>query len=244
MRRRANRSRRRLRPAPIFVVLLIANVAAGIFYSPITSVVRVKVEGALPHDRARIEKILAGMHNVPCAQVPARALESAVADLPQARAASLDRNFFGSGRLNVSYRVPVARLEGAQSVALTDDGALVPVEAPLGELPVLRLPATVNAPMLSLVGSWESMRLAELAQQAAALLPQRRFSIVAAPERVWLNVDATQVILGSCDDLPKKLGVLRERLERQPEFFSTVEKLNLTAPDRPVVVLKKVEASN
>lgn len=239
------RKRRRTRPRwkPILSVLLVGNVIAGLLWSPVTSLRRVRVEGAADFDQLRIAAILADLKGVPCAQVKARNVESLVLDLPEAESAELTRNLFGGGLLRVAYHRPVARLFNQGNLALTMDGVLYEAHDLPPDLPTIQLRPDEPAPSLGLNAGWQPAQMARLAVQAKQIAPQGpvRVGFNNAGE-VCLNMGSGLVVLGSLEDLDRKLQVLRDRLERNPLELSQVESLNLVAPESPSVVPKKVES--
>lgn len=241
---RKKRKRTRLRPKPFIVLGLIVNISLGLLFSPLTSVTRVRIVGAAPWDQARLTRVAATMQDIPCAQVHPNKVESLVMALPEVYKTSLSRNLFGSGVLNLSYRVPVARVDAGPSLGLTLDGVVYPAAQLPPELPVIKLAPGEPKSILCLTGNWAPSRIAELAVQLRGLFPRGDLTISLADARgVWLNMGAGRVVLGSLDALDAKMRVLRERLIAQPDFLSTVQELNLTSPRRPAIVPKKVETN-
>jgi cell division protein FtsQ len=225
-------------------LLLIGNLIAGALYSPVTSLRKVRVEGAGEFDQLRLQRLLASLKDVPCAQVNARNIESLALDLPEARSAELTRNPFGSGLLKIRYKRPVARRFNGGNLALTADGVLYSADRLPEDLPTFNLPTDEPVPALALAANWQPARIAELAMAAREMAPQNAIRIDLNPSGVvCLNMGSGRVVLGSTDNLEKKLQVLRERLEQNPMELSEVESLILTSPDNPSVVRKKVETS-
>lgn len=238
---RRKRKRTRLKPAPILWLLLIANVTAGLLWSPITSIVRARVDGARPFDEPRIRLILEKLKGIPCAQVNPHEYESAVMSLPEVRTADLDRSVFGTALLRVSYRRAVARIRNTDNLALSIDGVLFPTNEPADEkLPFLELPKDRPRVLATIASPWRPVAIADLAVKAREMWPTDPL-LIQVDERgsVCLNISTGRVILGSATDLDKKLGVLRERLSQNPRELQEVEELNLTAPELPSVVRKK-----
>src|SRR5258708_2050430 len=97
------RRKRKLRPAPILWVLLILNLVLGLFFSLVTSAGKVKVLGADPSDRARIEESLQSLLNVPCLRVNTAAVEEGIMRLPDVETATLKKNLFGNDELTLAY---------------------------------------------------------------------------------------------------------------------------------------------
>jgi len=237
MRRRHKRKRTRLRPKPFIVLFLLANLGAGSLYSQVTRVTTVRVDGAKRFDRERIRTIAERVQDKPCAQIDARAIESAVMELPEVRSASFTRNPFGHGVLTVRYRQPVARLHNQPNILADADGVLYASGEVPENLPTLDLPRGGPPTLLTLAGSWDAQRLVKLAQEGRMLQDVGDVRIQVDDRGVLcLNMGAGRVILGSSEDLDKKLAVLKDRLRVDPDELSKVELLNLTQPESPSVV--------
>jgi len=226
----------------ILWLLLILNVWLGLTRSPITSLRRVRVETAPAGDQARVRAILAELQNVPCLQINPRNVESLAMNLPEVRSAELTRNIFGSGRLLIQYRHAIARRFNA-NIGISADGVMYPSDNLSEDLPTIQLPPDQPAMSLALVGNWPVVALAQTAVEAQGIVPGQPVRIqVEAGGSVSLYIGSGRVVLGSTEDLDKKLDVLRNHLERNPLELSQVESLNLTRPDAPSVVRKKGEA--
>jgi cell division septal protein FtsQ len=240
---RSKRKRTTWRPGPLLWLLLIANVTAGLLFSPITSVTRARVDGAKPFDQERIANILSGIQGVPCAQVSPREVESLVLSLPEVRSAELTRNLFGSALLSVRYRRPILRVRNTNNLALTIDGVLYPANELGDDLPLLELPPGEPHVLATIAAPWRPVAVANLAIRAKESWPGEPIIIqVDTRGSVCLNIGTGRVVLGSPTDLDKKLEVLHERLQRNPNELQEVAELNLTAPENPSVVRKKSQA--
>jgi cell division septal protein FtsQ len=238
---RRKRKKLRLRWEPIWWILIVANVVAGLTFSPITQIRHVRVDGSADFDQDRLTRVVALMQGVPCSQIRPRRIESAALELPEARSAELNRNLFGSAVLKVRYRRPVARLFDDASTAVAIDGVMYTANSLPQDLPTVQLPETGGSPALTLAGPWQAARIADLAVRAKSLRPQDSINIsIGDSGSVWLNMGAGRVGLGSLEDLDTKLRVLKEILDKDPDMLSKVQALNLTAPSHPAVVPKKV----
>jgi hypothetical protein len=236
------RRRRRLKPAPVLWLLLMVNVALGAAYSPVTSVTRVRVEGATEADEARLAQIVAALQDVPAARVEAREIESRALARSSARSADFRFNPFGSGLLRIGYRRPVARLEASPGVALAIDGVLFAAEDLPEDLTVLRLPPRALEPQAALAAGWQPATMARISVETSAIA-QGRPTKVELNDRgvVTLHIGDGRVEVGSTADLDEKLRVLRQTLDENPDLLFRIEMLNISAPDRPVVVPKRME---
>lgn len=239
---RRKRKVTRLRPAPILWLLFLGSTGIGLAYSPITSVVRARVDGARPFDEPRLRDILAKLQGIPGARINAKQVETEVLRLPEVRSAELTRNIFGSALLKVRYRRPIARVKNTGNVALTIDGVLYPANELGDDLPVVSLPPGEPKVMLTFAGNWQPVALAKLTARAREMWPGQRLEI-ALDDRgsVCLNMEDGRVVLGSPNDYEKKLDILEERLRRNPGELRNVVELNLTAPENPTVVRKKTK---
>lgn len=234
------RPRRRLRPAPFLWLILLVNLAVGLVFSRITSIVRVRVEGVPLYDRLRVESILVRLKDVPCLRVNGRRVETEIMEEPSVDSAEFTRNIFGNGLLVVRYRTPVAKLSEGDNEALSADGVLYrAVEMP-PDLPALELPKYTPPAFVGFSGDWQPQGLAEMAIYARSHYPRIEVKIVVDRRgAVCLNIGSGQVILGSCDDLDLKLKTLESLLQRNPQELDQVQALNLTSPSAPAVVAKK-----
>jgi cell division protein FtsQ len=237
MRRKRKKSRLRIKWKPTLWVLTLVTIAAGICFSPITAVRKVRIDGALLPDHDRLEALAKELEGVPCVRIDPRDIESKVLALPEMRTAELSRTPFGSAVLTVRYRVPVARLMGSPDMMLDAEGVLYPSMAPQQGLPVIQLPRGGPPTLATLAANWEPLGFANLATIARTLRPSGVIRIQMSESGVVsLNLDSDRVILGSLEDLDKKIGVLKERMASYPNELSENEALNLTNPDFPSLV--------
>lgn len=237
------RRKTKLRPKPFFVLFLLINLAVGAVNSRITSVSHVEVIGVPPYDQGRVTEILSRLQGVPYSHVHAHAIETETLRNPAVRSVTFSRNPFGSGRLKVEYRQAVARLASRPNVGLDLEGAVFATpDLPKG-LPLVTLPNSGPPTLLTLAANWDSARLAQLAVESRAFAGTDGVSIqVDDGGAVYLSIGQGRVVLGSLEDLDKKLRILRERLRANPMELSQVKELNLTQPDSPAVVPREEEA--
>ena len=236
------RKKTKLRPAPILWLLLLINIGIGLNYSYITCIVNVRADGIAPFDQDRVQDILTKMEGKPCSRIDARSVESEVMALQDVDRAELTRNVFGNALLKVTYRTPVAQLDGRPQVALSDDGVLYKASDTISDLPKLQMPTGGPPTLIAFAGSWQPASLASIAVFSRKKFAKRDVRIgVNQRGVVCLNIDSGRVILGSCDDLDLKLKTLESRLQKNPQELNEVQELNLTLPTAPTVVPKKVE---
>ena len=238
---RKKRSRISIRPAPFLWLFLCVNIVAGLFFSRITSVVHVRTDGVRAFDRERIEGILTKLQDIPCSKIDARDIESQVLKLPEVDRAELTRNPFGNALLTVQYRTPVARLDGTDGVVLSNDGVLYEGKDFPEDIPALELAKAGPPAFLTLAGTWEPERLAELAVYAHGHYPQSELKIVVDDRgSVCLNIGAGRVRLGSCDDLQLKLKTFEKWFQGHPKELDQVQEVNLTTPSAIAFKAKRV----
>lgn len=234
MRRR--RKRKKLNIRPILWILLVLNIAVGLFYSPITAVARVSVVGVPPGDQARVEGVLQSIVGIPCIRVNAAAVEEAIMKRPDVIKATLGRNIFGNGKLTVTYSPPVALVQGTKNLVLTQSGVMCVIPHPPANLPSLQLFAGATNSFVGLCSNWEMAQVAEVCKRAENSGLVKDLSItVNLGGSVCLNSGATgRVVLGNPDGLDEKFDKLREVLAVQPDLLSQGRQLNLVAASKPV----------
>lgn len=232
------RPRRSISPVPWLWFLLIVNVAAGLAYSPATAVRRVRVEGAPLYDRERLAEILRGLRNVPCARVSGAEIETLAQSEGDVLSADLRRNPFGRATLHVVYRRPVATLEGHPGMMLSDQGVLYAARHIVGPLPKVRLRDEANVPMAILAGVWPSRAAATVCKRAFELGPPEKTVLdVDSSGRLCLNMDSgAQVVFGSSEGLDRKFAEVNRVLKRDPSLLEKGFGVNVTAPEKPVIV--------
>lgn len=239
---RKKRRKSNWRPGQILWPLLIVNVALGLNYSKVTSIVHARAAGVPPQDQERVQGILESMANIPCAKVDARKLESEVMSNEEVDSVELSRHIFGSSWLKVRYRNPVATLKGRDGVVLSDDGMFYHASIIPSGLPVLDMPASGPPTLVTYAGTWQPGSIAMLAGYARQKYAGKDIRIEINPRGVvCLNIGSGRVILGSCDDLDKKLKTLDSRLQKNPQELDGENMLVLTLPSNPTIVPKAVE---
>jgi len=230
---RRRKSRRRLNPGPIFVLLLIVNLVMGYAYSPLLSTVKVRALGVPEWDRARIGETLKKLQDKPWSKVDEGKLEDEILEEPAVRSATLKRNLFGRAELRLTYRVPVAVLARPNNVGIDKEGVVFALHEPAPNLPTLIPPSNAWANEMTLAGSWPRTRIMDVCEAMPEIFPQQAISVNAAnPDSVRLNNgSAATIILGGTKDLPKKFEALRKLLRNQPELLQNVGSINVSSPD-------------
>src|SRR5690348_172385 len=120
MARKSKKKKKAINWTAVVWTLFVVNVLFGLIYSPITSIRRLRVLGAQPHDLNRISSLAEGLTGKPFGKVDAAQLESQILGQRDVYNASLSHNIFGSAILRVQYRRPVAVLESLPHTYLDD----------------------------------------------------------------------------------------------------------------------------
>ena len=104
------------------------------------------------------------------------------------------------------------------------------------------MPASGPPTLLTYAGTWQPSSIAALAVYAHEKYPGKDIRIEMNQRGVvCLNIGSGRVILGSCDDLDKKLKVLESRLQKNPQELDGENVLVLTLPSNPTIVPRTVE---
>ncbi len=242
MRQSGKKTRVRLKAKPFIVIAIVLNLYLGLTRSPLTSIRHVQVDGARDFDFARIDGDLQPIRGIPCLQVNSKEVETRILQNPEVRNASLSRNIFGSGHLNVAYRTPVAIFAKSKRLALSDEGVIYAANHLDPGLPILQAPRTALEPNLTLAESWEPQGVAIIAKIARNIDVKKQVRILITESgQVILYIGQGRVVLGNCENLDQKFQVLRARLSEKSEFLSHVAQLDLTLPDRPMITPKAKE---
>src|SRR5579864_857868 len=165
--RRRKRTRTRLKSGAILWPLMIGNTVAGLLFSPITAATHVRVVGASPSDQPRIEEELQWLKDQPCLLVNNNSVEEQILKRPDVKTATLSRNVFGRGQLQLSYYQPVARVLGTEDTVLTEAGFLCRTADIPDGIPIVQLFDGCAHPSLGMTTSWEPKKVADVCLRAA-----------------------------------------------------------------------------
>lgn len=229
--------KRRLNWTPLLWLLLIANIAAGLWLSPVTSVRKLRIVGARADDRPRLEGLAQALRSQPIMAVDPHEFESLVLGSEAVRSADFRRTLFGSASLDLTYTSPVARIERTANAYLSADGAIFRSNLRYEELPRVKLHETALRPAFTAFGSTPYRAIAQIVELARQKLSEKPFVVdVDSEGAVCLNISqAAKVALGSADRLDEKFRALEGLLAERPNVLQEVVELNLTEPSRPVV---------
>jgi hypothetical protein len=218
--------------------LLALNVVVGLAFSPVTGSRLVRVVGARAEDEPRIAKFLRAFEETPYSRVNEAQVATLALEDRSVERASFRTNVFGRGVLDLSYRRPVARVEGTEALYLSSRGALFTGTPDAAVKVLLSAPGAVPQPNLSVFSSWRSGVAAQMCDNIAERLPDRTWRmVVSASGFVSLESEGEGTVeFGSFEDADEKVQALVEVLQEDPERLSNVRKLVLTSPSNPVIV--------
>jgi hypothetical protein len=233
--RSVNRRRRRRRSfpwTPIWVCAFIGVTAWGLATSPVTQITSVRVVGAESQDAKRLEGILAAIRGLPALRVPTLDVERLAEGPPAVRSAAFRCNVFGRAVLEMLYREPVAKIEGA-NIAVDADGVMFPYSKPLPFS--FAVNKQVLAPYLSLCAPPRLRWGAQLAKKLQVELPKLGGKLVFdGRNRLCLMTGNLTVVFGGGDRLADKVATLARALQARPELATSRATVNLVEPDHPM----------
>jgi len=233
--RRKKARKVRIDPGPVLWTAFGLNVVAGLALSPLTAVQKVRVVGAPERDRARVTEVLQSLQGVPVARVDGTLLRSRLSSDRGVSACTFAPNMFGRAVVRVKERRPVGVLEGGRT-CLDDSGVLFPCTGPAGLVQV-KLPDGYGGIKPVLAGTWESSAMSQVCKDLPAQVPNVDWKVELGTRGVIsLQASGTEIVLGSSEHLPRKIGKLKELLDERPDLLGTAKQVNLTAPDAPMIL--------
>lgn len=233
--------KRRIAWVSLLWIALVANIAAGLWLSPITSLRKVRVQGASEETRAQLTREIWRLNGVPVSKIDPREFESRIQRLSAIRTADFSRGLFGSAVLIIEPRRAVARIAGESGAFLDDTGAVFSSNLLPAGIPILVLPREAREMNLSLAETWPSASVAEICSRMTEF-PQFEDSTVEIGGSGSVSLTTglgARVFLGSTEKLDEKFSELKRLLGERPELLARIESLNLTAPALPKIVPKK-----
>jgi cell division septal protein FtsQ len=234
----------RLRVEPFVVMGIVGSIFVGAFYSPLTSLTKVRVIGADKEMEAEIATILRRLRSIPALQVSPAAVETSIQRIDSVDRAVFERNLFGRATLRVTPRVPVARLADADQIAVDRFGNLYRAPNLNPNLPVLRLPSGTLQPSAAFVVANPMGHFADVCRMIQSLEFASECTLeVDSRGGLCLNVNSGRILLGNHENMDKKLDRLREVMNSSPQLFRRGTVINLVAPDRAVLIQSTQEKS-
>lgn len=232
--RRPNRVRRHLNWAPVLWLGFVVSTVLGVLYSPLTVLRKVIVMDVPSFDEARIQGIVRNYEGMAFASVPGTKIESDALKMSIIKEAKFSHNPFGSGRLELAYRTPVARLEGANKTALDEDGVPFTSEDLPESLPVVRVQEQDLRTGLALSTTVSYPDLVRLVKEAQTLGLEGPWVVEVREDRsLCLNTVQGTAIFGTSDRLEAKVEALRRLLTQNPNLFADSGPINVMSPEHP-----------
>ncbi|MBV9269656.1 MAG: FtsQ-type POTRA domain-containing protein [Candidatus Eremiobacteraeota bacterium] len=236
----------KLRPFWILIALLVIAVAVGAYYAatwPGFYPKRVSVVGnrAVASSEILARAAIVRTQNL-WLQSAIRA-ERRIETIPDVRTASVRRTLPANVTIDVTERIPYARVRTPSGTAVVDsalrvlDGTLPPASAPL---PVF---VTSNAENLEpghfLAGERLRQLRADYERLRKAALPVRQMSLDKFGGLVATLPGNVAILFGEDSDLEKKASLVDPILSQLGQHHRAISALDLRAPSTPVVVYKK-----
>ena len=218
-------------------IVLVANVAAGLLFSKVTSAINIRVIGARQFDQARIELVLAELKDQPMMRVSAASVVSELSRPTYIRTAEFQSNLFGRGLVKLVYVTPIAKIKGINSTYLGQDGELIYTPETIVDIPELSLFPEALQPNLAYTCSWDSKGIARIAMMSVEILKDAKPRI-SLDSRGIATIGLTQnrsIVLGSTSEITEKFSKLQSILKGNPDVLRPGAEINLTAPARPVI---------
>lgn len=219
----------------VLTLLLLINLAAGAWLSPLTAIRTLRIEGVSELRRGTFLRYAQLLKGRPALNVNPREFESTVLKDAAIENADFRRSPFGSAKLRVFFRRPIAGITGGGGTVVSSDGVLFKVDTRNLDLPKLELHASSLSPTLTLLGPWPGRDIARLIERLPPRLSNKELDVVVDSEgAVCLNItQAARIVWGSADRLEEKLKALESLLSERPNLLENVKELNLTEPSRP-----------
>lgn len=219
----------------VLSLLVLINLAAGAWLSPITAVRTLRIEGVSEAQKGTFVRYAQLLKGRPALNVNPRELESTIMKDPAVENVDFRRSPFGSAKIRVFFRLPIARITGGGGTVLSSDGVLYKVDTQSLSLPVIELHPSSLAPTLTLLGPLPGRNIARLIQGLPPKLSKKGLKVIVDSEgAVCLNItQAARIVWGSADRLEEKLKALESLLSERPNLLENVKELNLTEPSRP-----------
>lgn len=224
----------------ILSLAIIANTAAGLLRSPLTSMTYVTVTGGEGFDKARVERLLKAREGQAYAGINPREIETELQADPDVYEASFRGNIFGRGQVKLRYRRPVAGIVAGQGLALGADGTLFKTRQ-IKEVPVtIILPPQGFKPNISVANLWYPQSVAQMCEGMPPKLVERNIQVSFDPiVGLCLNIrGGCKIIMGDCDDQERKFEALKRLMVKYDGLLDRASTINLISPAWPAVDMK------
>lgn len=230
---------------PILGILLSVNVVVGCYFSGITVLRRVNLEGVRPSERFRLKRTLDSIRGIPALRIDPNVVEGAFLTQSRVKSADFRRNIFGTSHLRLKYREPLLKVSDAKFAFMDADGVIFNDPEVKGEYIRLKLEDKVRLTVAALAGLFDGAFLVQTTSEIQKRLvsgerPANSLEIeISEAGGVVLNMREGKVILGSHDNMPAKINELVQLLRTRPNLFELALELNLMVPDKPHIKLRK-----
>jgi hypothetical protein len=247
-RRKQLRSRKRLNWGSIFSTLLTINVLAACFWSKVTAIRSINLDGVRNSERLRLNRIANDIKGIPALKVDPRVVESPFMNESRIKNADFRRNIFGVARLTLLYRTAIASISGSKDTFLDDTGVIFTDPEEKSVLSPILLQDKIKVSVMAISGVINFKQLADLVQIVRSNLPVSLTGGI-PPEievqetgAVCLNMNGGIVILGTSEDLEEKIGKLKQALLDNPNLFKDNISINMMRPSLPQMTPRKKDS--
>jgi hypothetical protein len=241
MARKSKRKPRAINWTAILWVAVCFNILLGLGFSPVTSIRRLRILGAQPHDQQRFSDLAQSLRGVPAFVVSKPKFEGAILASRDVYDAKLSRNLFGSSILRVQYRKPVAVLGGAPHVYMDEQGVIFASPEEYNGLRELDLDPEYMQPGVALTLPWPSQIVADLCIKLDTFdqLKGDAVHLDTTGRLLISRENSCTVDLGGTEQLEIKLAKLRRLLDDDPQLLGRLQSLSLTDPTHPALIVRK-----
>ena len=246
--RKKLRSRKRINWGPIFVVMLTTNVFFACYFSKITAIRSINLDGVRNSERLRLNRVASEIKGIPAMKVDPRVVESPFMNETRVKNADFRRNIFGIGRLTIQYRTAVASFSGANHTFLDNSGVVFTDLEENSPMPSILLQSKIKVSVMALSGVINYRQLSDLAQIVRSNFPGSISGAnpieieVQETGGVCLNMNSGIVILGTSDQLAEKIEKLKQVLADTPDIFKANISINMMTPAHPQLNQRKKES--
>lgn len=238
----SKRRRSKRRKGPVNVVawlwgLFVLNVVAGLAFSPLTAVQKVRVWGLPVAKQQRVIDELQAVVGVPMLRLNKTSVAYRLGDDGEVDSVTFFPNIFGRAVVRYKMKDPVAKVRESE-LCLDPSGTPFLCSVVPDRLPIVLPPPRALATSLTFLGGWDSGQTAQLCQKLTAQMPNVEWT-VAVGDRGIISLQAGssgKVVLGAFARWPKKIEKLKGLLDEQPDIFQKVRQLDLNSPESPVFV--------
>lgn len=220
---------------------LLIVITYGVSTSKITQLRIVRASSNNARDHARLRSVLKRFDGVPQTQIRARDVENLIERSRAVAFSSYSGNILGSARIAVEYRTAVAKIEGYETLTMDAKGVVFSWPQAAKMRVKVAVAAQDLAPILCIA---DSSRLRELARIAGNVqdLARNHDLRLYCDEAGYLcfNIDSSlDVILGTENELEKKLAIVKKNVQSNPSFIAEHSKIIMVYPDDPTSVRRK-----